>query len=198
MQSIVDTSGDYELVQDTFTADKKYQYLTIGYFPAGRINKSQYRIPDLNNVTIDMSDYDKHAIARFAIDEIQIFEILDNDNLQKVISNKLDIKNIQFETNKATLTILGTKEVDKLINLMVEILYLNIIIEGHTDDEGEDEFNRDLSNKRALEIFNYLIKKGINPDRLDAKGFGETNPLAPNINIENRTLNRRVEIQVKQ
>ena len=116
--------------------------------------------------------------------------------MQKEISEKINIKNIQFETGKTILNPIGQSEIDKLVKLLEELPYLNVSIEGHTDDEGVADFNMELSNKRANEILAYVHKKGIDLERLQAKGFGESIPLVPNTNPENRTLNRRVEIKV--
>jgi outer membrane protein OmpA-like peptidoglycan-associated protein len=79
---------------------------------------------------------------------------------------------------------------------------MNIKIEAHTDSKGNDAFNMDLSKRRAKSITDYLLKKGINKNRLISEGFGETQPIAPNKNPdgsdkpEGRQLNRRIEFRV--
>jgi outer membrane protein OmpA-like peptidoglycan-associated protein len=113
-----------------------------------------------------------------------------------IVNINVDIKNIQFETGKATLTEIGKIEIGKLIKLMERIPYMKIKIEGHTDDIGENDFNLKLSNQRVNEIHNYLINSGIEMNRINVQGFGETKPLVPNTSAENRALNRRVEIKV--
>ena len=70
-----------------------------------------------------------------------------------------------------------------------------IIVEGHTDDRGEADYNLALSRKRAKSVMAYLIDRfGVAPSRLSAAGFGEARPIAPNTNEANRKKNRRVEI----
>jgi len=72
----------------------------------------------------------------------------------------------------------------------------NLIIEGHTDDTGKDEFNMALSEKRAKAVSEFLKSKGIAASRITEKWYGEAQPKYPNDTEENRVKNRRVEIAV--
>jgi outer membrane protein OmpA-like peptidoglycan-associated protein len=72
----------------------------------------------------------------------------------------------------------------------------NIVIEGHTDDTGSDDFNMQLSEKRANAVKDFFISKGVSADRLTTKWYGETQPKYPNDNEANRQKNRRVELAV--
>ena len=72
----------------------------------------------------------------------------------------------------------------------------NIVIEGHTDDTGTDEINMTLSQKRANAVKDFLISKGVDSSRLDAKWYGSAQPKYPNTSEENRKKNRRVELAV--
>ncbi|GEM_PF-1203026 len=71
-----------------------------------------------------------------------------------------------------------------------------IRIEGHTDSIGNDMYNKELSAKRAVAVKNYLIGKGVKPERLVAVGFGEIKPIADNGTPEGRAMNRRIEFVV--
>ena len=72
-----------------------------------------------------------------------------------------------------------------------------IFIEGHTDSDGADDYNRELSDRRAKSVRQYLIDLGrVAADRLDAKGFGESNPIASNATEEGKAENRRVEFRI--
>jgi OOP family OmpA-OmpF porin len=67
-------------------------------------------------------------------------------------------------------------------------------VQGHTDDQGADEYNMDLSQRRAETVIAYLGLFGIDTSRLTPKGYGETAPVAPNTTEEGRAQNRRVEL----
>ena len=79
---------------------------------------------------------------------------------------------------------------------------IKVEIQGHTDSKGKKSFNKKLSQKRAESVKNYLVKKGINPERVKAVGYGEDQPIAKNTNAdgsdneEGRALNRRIELKI--
>ena len=75
---------------------------------------------------------------------------------------------------------------------------MNIEIHGYTDSFGSNTKNKLLSEKMAYGVMSYLIEKGINTERLTAKGFGEENPIASNLTVEGREKNRRIEVLRKE
>jgi outer membrane protein OmpA-like peptidoglycan-associated protein len=87
-------------------------------------------------------------------------------------------------------------ELDNLANLLSENTNLVMEIGGYTDSTGTENYNMSLSEKRALSVVNYLIKKGISSERLKYKGYGNTSPLGDNVTSEGRKLNRRTEVKV--
>ncbi len=103
-------------------------------------------------------------------------------------------KTIYFRTNSAEFT----KKTYPILEAIVVIMKNNpasrFRIEGHTDSQGSDEYNMKLSDRRANAVRDYLISKGISADRLEAKGYGETRPIATNKTAAGRAKNRRVEI----
>ena len=106
------------------------------------------------------------------------------------------LKNIFFETNKAELKEESKTELDKLVDLLTKNPMLKIEIGGHTDNVGADADNLKLSDARAKSVMAYLVAHGISADRLTARGYGETMPIADNNNVEGRALNRRTEFKV--
>jgi outer membrane protein OmpA-like peptidoglycan-associated protein len=73
-----------------------------------------------------------------------------------------------------------------------------IVIEGHTDNTGNAQRNREVSQARAEAVRDYLIKRGVPPNRLQAKGYGPDRPIAPNATAPGRATNRRVEFRLGQ
>ena len=73
---------------------------------------------------------------------------------------------------------------------------LKIRIEGHTDSEGEIQYNMNLSKRRAKTVMDYLVTNSVSANRLSYEGFGESKPVSDNTSPEGRTLNRRIEIVV--
>lgn len=109
--------------------------------------------------------------------------------------SEIDVK-IFFEFNSGKLTKQSTKELDKLAVLLKENKAVRVRIEGHTDDRGEADYNQKLSESRAMSVFKYLLRKGVDPDRLEWIGFGESRPIADNGTDEGRSKNRRVEFVI--
>jgi outer membrane protein OmpA-like peptidoglycan-associated protein len=106
------------------------------------------------------------------------------------------LDNVQFETGKASLTNTSYKELNELTEYLKLKESVVIEIAGHTDDVGEDASNQKLSEARANTVRNYLISKGIAAKRVVAKGYGETQPIAPNSTPEGRQQNRRTEVRI--
>ncbi|EON76340.1 hypothetical protein ADIS_3468 [Lunatimonas lonarensis] len=116
---------------------------------------------------------------------------------QAIEGRVLNLPHIQYETNSHDLTRESKMAIDTLVYGLQEVNNLAISIGGHTDDVGDERYNIELSERRAQAVYNYLIDKGIEVDRLDFRGFGKSSPLVPNTSAANRALNRRVEIVLK-
>lgn len=106
--------------------------------------------------------------------------------------------NVLFETNKSKL--FPNAEV-KLNDVATALTQQDpdsqIVVEGHADSQGDDQHNLELSQARAEAVREYLVSRGIAADRIVAKGYGETRPVADNKSPEGRANNRRVEIVVQ-
>ena len=112
------------------------------------------------------------------------------------ITKPIVLKNVFFETASAELKPISITELDKLYNFLSSDSKLRIQLNGHTDNVGSDSDNLTLSDARAKAVKDYLIDKGISSDRLRAKGFGESVPVASNDTEEGRMQNRRTEFQL--
>jgi outer membrane protein OmpA-like peptidoglycan-associated protein len=107
------------------------------------------------------------------------------------------LRNIYFEFDKAVFKTESYPELNRLERMMKENPAFRIEIAGHTDFTGGDEYNKELSHRRATAVVNYLIRKGIDASRLMAQGYGEEKPLATNDDEkEGRELNRRTQFKV--
>lgn len=109
---------------------------------------------------------------------------------------KIVLKNIYFETGKAILASESFEELDKVVNFLKENNDLKIEISGHTDNVGNAAYNTKLSGNRAQAVVDYLVSKGIPVEQLVAKGYGPTQPIAPNTTAKGKALNRRVEFKI--
>lgn len=107
---------------------------------------------------------------------------------------KLVLDGVNFDFDKATLRQEDIAIIDKDVTGLDKWGNVNIEVAGHTDSRGSDKYNMKLSQRRAEAVRNYLISKGIAADRLTAKGYGESQPVADNATDEGRFKNRRVEL----
>lgn len=103
---------------------------------------------------------------------------------------------ILFDVDKAELKPVSKENIAKLANVLKKYEDTNILIEGHTDATGSEEYNLELSRKRAQTVANYLSTLGISPTRFTIMGYGESQPLMTNDTPEGRAANRRVEIGI--
>ena len=106
------------------------------------------------------------------------------------------MKNLFFDVGSDRIKPESYQELDALYRFLKDNPKIKIEISGHTDNRGRLEYNMKLSQKRALAVKRYLVKKGISPDRLVARGYGPTKPIASNDTEEGRRRNRRVEVKV--
>ena len=109
------------------------------------------------------------------------------------VGEKILLANVFYETDSWQIKDESITELKNLVELLNKNKDLIMEIGGHTDSTGSTEYNRLLSEKRALSVVNFLIGKGINPFRLKYKGYGNTMPIGNNETPEGRQLNRRTE-----
>jgi len=116
----------------------------------------------------------------------------------KIVGKKIEInEKVMFEYNKATIK----RESSGLLNDVAAVIKENpklqkIKIEGHTDSDGADKYNKKLSQQRADAVKDFLVKTGISADILESVGYGEEKPIGDNKTDEGKELNRRVEFNI--
>lgn len=114
----------------------------------------------------------------------------------KVGSKSIQLREkIHFEFGKAVIKKQSYTILNQVVSTLVQYPEIRKLqVEGHTDSKGPNKFNQRLSQRRAQSVVDYLVKKGIDRDRLVAKGFGEEKPIASNKTEKGRSINRRVEM----
>jgi outer membrane protein OmpA-like peptidoglycan-associated protein len=105
------------------------------------------------------------------------------------------IQGITFKLNSAEIKSSSFAVLDRAVKVLTEYPNLYIEIQGHTDNRGKDEYNLDLSQRRADAVKGYMVKKGVAEERLRARGYGMTQPVANNDTPEGQAENRRVEFR---
>jgi len=103
---------------------------------------------------------------------------------------------VTFDTNSTVVRPGLQSELDRVAGVMNQYPNTLVRVEGHTDSKGSDEYNMDLSNRRAFAVKNLVAQRGIADSRLDVVGYGETMPVATNDTAAGRQKNRRVEIKI--
>jgi len=108
----------------------------------------------------------------------------------------VNLGNILFEFDKATIRKEFEKGLDQLAEVLKKYPKLDIVVSGHTDSVGNPAYNQKLSELRAKAIADYLLQRGVSQDRISYIGYGDTKPVASNTTAEGRAKNRRVEIKI--
>lgn len=116
---------------------------------------------------------------------------------KKNVNNKvICMNNLKFEFNKSTLDKDSKIYLDNVVKLLDKVSSMKMKISGHTDNMGTDDYNMDLSKKRAAAVYEYLTGRGISTSRLSYEYYGATKLLFNNDSEEHRALNRRVEFEI--
>jgi len=103
---------------------------------------------------------------------------------------------VQFQTGSAILKPESNIVLSQIADIMERYPDFTMTISGHTDNTGSAPANQILSEKRAKSCFDFLLKKGVAPDRMSFAGYGESRPISTNENEKGRSLNRRVEFNL--
>lgn len=196
--SLIDTEGD--VMQDFITGnDGKFlfrvyeneNYTLLGETD-GYITKRQSYTTIGKSVPLESL---KELITTITLDTLMV---LDRKERNKIFV----LENIYFGYDSANIRKDAARELDKLVTLLNDNTDLKIEMGSHTDSVASDAYNLELSQRRAESTVNYLIRKGIAADRLVAKGYGESKPIARNTNRDGtdnpqgRQRNRRTEFKI--
>lgn len=106
-----------------------------------------------------------------------------------------EIENLNFETNSAEILSESFEILDKLVTFLFSESDSKFELVGHTDSDGSELSNKELSLARAESVKVYLVSKGVSPNQLATNGYGESKPIADNLTEEGRAKNRRTELK---
>lgn len=112
------------------------------------------------------------------------------------VGNTINLNNVLFHQGTANFIEGSEKELDRVVSMLSENPEVKIMIKGHTDNVGDPQLNLELSRERVNVVMDYIRSRGIKFNRLQGKGYGGNQPVAPNDTEENRRLNRRVEFTI--
>jgi OOP family OmpA-OmpF porin len=106
------------------------------------------------------------------------------------------LRGINFASGQAVIPPAEYPILDQVVQVLKANEKVRVEIGGHTDSVGGDAYNQGLSERRAQSVMNYLIQRGIVASRLEARGYGEYQPVASNTTRDGRSQNRRIEFKV--
>jgi OmpA-OmpF porin, OOP family len=194
-EKVVSAYGNWQKVSETYIPDAEYEYLIIGNF-----------FDDKMTVSKEARGEASLNFGYYYIDDVVVKKIppilpipVKEDDLTKITIEKgkvVQLKDIYFETDNSELLPRSFVELKKLLFLLRQNPKMTIELRGHTDSDGEDQHNIQLSAARAQSVANFLMVNSIDKKRLRTKGFGEVQPIAENTTEEGKQLNRRVEFIV--
>jgi outer membrane protein OmpA-like peptidoglycan-associated protein len=203
---------------DYFIAEGGEQFISIGRFT------SPDKLKIIRREHIPLSQFGIEESAYYLFDNVELHEIQDsmgcycknnliqNDTVSTIpskdkpmfetdlnklkLDNSVILKNVNFEFNSYVLLPDADTILKTLLTYLRDNPEIRILISGHTDDLGSDEYNLELSINRAKSVYNWLINNGIDSDRLKFNGFGKSRPLFKDTDEKFRALNRRVEVKL--
>lgn len=111
-------------------------------------------------------------------------------------SKRIVLRGVNFDFDKDDIRPDSRPILNAAVKILNENRDVRIAVEGHTDNIGSDEYNEQLSLRRSEVIYRYLVNHGVDPDRLEVVGYGESRPVATNDTPEGRAQNRRTELHV--
>ena len=183
-----------EMVKDSVRLDEIKEYVVL---------HKDFRIYSDSNLVAQNDPSLQQLLEAELKKEGKTIDTLFTENINSEIKlqametgREFKLNNILYDFDKATLRPESITELDRLVVILNEQATIKVEISSHTDSKGSDAYNQRLSQARAKSVVDYLTKKGIAKNRLVAKGYGESKPIASNDTEEGMQLNRRTEFKV--
>lgn len=146
-----------------------------------------------NKLKSDIKAMQDEADKKFKELQSSLIQVT-NDARGTIIS----MSDILFETGKANLTPDLKTSLAKIAGILLVFKNSRVVVEGHTDNVGSEEYNQTLSERRAENVMNFLVEQGVNASRLTSIGYGLLRPIADNETKEGKAKNRRVDLIVQE
>jgi hypothetical protein len=188
-----DAQNIWHLTVDSFIADKPYKFGIIGNFfsddstALGGSKGFDHYFPFVDDVFVIGA---KNNLMPTHSEPPQLAKSNKPSPLPKVLNK------VQFKYNSAEFDVNSTPQLDSAAIILKNYPNIEILIKGHTSSEGDANYNQKLSEQRAAAVKNYLVQKGINPQRMTTQGYGKTQLLVPDDSEDNKRLNRRIEFEI--
>ena len=179
------TSGPYD------AQTKRYYSSTEGVTSTS----GQYEDATAYYISMDGGNVPQSPVMRATSQHKSQFQPT-QEQLAKDLPMVIEVSDVLFDFDKWVIKTPFFPVLDQWVEYFKSNPLVTAHIFGHTDSTGPAAYNQTLSEKRAQSVVNYLVAKGISPDRLTAKGFGKSQPIAPNSTREGRQKNRRVELNL--
>lgn len=178
----IETNETESLVESDSITGEYLIVLTQGAEYALYVNSKDYLFKSLNFNYSEVKDFEPITL------NVELDRVKDGSSVV--------LENIFFDTDKYDLKPKSLSELQKLTRFLSENPLIKVEISGHTDNVGSLPYNRQLSEKRALSVYDHLVKQEISPKRLVVKGYGPDRPIATNDTEEGRRQNRRIEFKL--
>lgn len=200
MTGVVTDSASGEPVEATITLTDNSTNEEIATFESNaETGKYLVTLPAGKNygISVRAEDYLFYS-ENVDLREKQNFRKVENNiQLQKIeIGKSIVLRNIFFDTDKATLRDASKAELERLYDIMKNNPEIRVEISGHTDNVSSASYNKELSKERAKSVVDYLVDKGIKKSRMEYAGYGFEQPIATNKTEEGRQKNRRTEFKI--
>lgn len=179
-----DFSNTNGRVRFTLTPDSDFTIIASksGYFSKSIPYTTTGKTPDISTLVQD--------VTNITLDTTIVLD-------QLVLDRSIVLENIYYDLDKADIRPDAAVELDKLVQILKDNPAIRIELSSHTDDRSSDQYNQDLSQRRAQSAVDYIVSQGISADRLVAKGYGESQLIIKNATTEEEhQTNRRTEFKV--
>lgn len=210
-----DKAGNLQILPNTKVSLIDANNNVMQDYVTGNDGKFLFRVYENENYNL-VGEQDGYLVKRQTyttigktVDPKTLTELITNITLDTVVVlDKIEInkifklENIYFEFDSTRITRIAARELDKLVQLLIDNPEIKIEMGSHTDSVGSNSYNYELSKGRAESTVRYLIERGISADRLTARGYGEEKPIARNTNPDGtdnpkgRDMNRRTEFKI--